>query len=407
VVFHLPYGENFIDLEVKGKRGRTFLPRDFAPLENFSEKLKQGLDSPTDCPPLSQLCKGKNEAVIIVDDNTRPPTGRMVLPHLLPYLERCGMKRFTILIAVGLHSAVPDEQIGGFFGELPACTRVLNHDPEGSLEEAAVIGGVSVKLNSLFMNAPLKIVIADVELHQIFGYGGGAKSIVPGISDKESLTHLHSLLTHPDSGPGIMEKNPVQKFLKEIYRKVGVDFAIEMVLNQKGEPLAVFAGSLERTFREAVMLVDDIYKVKVDKECDIMVVSLGGFPRDIDLYQTQKVINMTRRGLKKNGKMIIFSECRAGIGPNDFRVWLERGLKKEEVERRTKRRFSMGLHKMYLFLEGVQDKEVYLYSELPDETVRKAYLEPIGLEKARNILAGSENIGFVPYGTTTLLEKEP
>jgi nickel-dependent lactate racemase len=405
MLFHIPYGEGFIDLDAEGVTAETILPRSVGALDNLEDELSGKFKAPLDTPGLPELCHGVEKACIIVDDNTRPPTGRMVLKTLLPALRRYGVKKFEILIAIGIHAPVPPNEIGKLLGELPPEATVFNHDAEGDLQEALSIDGHPVKLNSRFMKAPLKIVVGDVELHQIFGYGGGAKSITPGISDKESLTYLHSFLTHADSGPGILEKNPVQRCLEEVYRKVPVDFSIQLVLDQNERPVSVWCGSLEGTFREAVALVDEIYRVKVPREFDIIVASLGGFPRDIDLYQTQKVINMTKRGLKPGGKMLLFSKCEGGLGPPDFRDWLEKGPTEEEVEALTREQFTMGLHKLHLFIEGIRGKHVYLHSELPDDSVKRTFLQPVDLEAAKEILQQGRNIGFVPYGTITLVEK--
>ncbi len=404
MLFHIPYGKGFLDLDIKEREGEIFLPRSLPPSKNLREELKKKLEFPLDTPPLSQLCRGKKEACIVVDDNTRPPLGKVIFPYLLPYLKEHGIEKATILIALGLHTPVKKERIEELLGKLPSWVKVKNHCIEET-REVVKIDGVSVKLNSSFLNAPLKIIIGDVELHQIFGYGGGAKSLLPGISDRESTTYIHSFLIHPDSGPGKLAENPVQKFLGKLYDKIKVDFSLQFVLNEEEEIANIFSGSLKTSFLEGKKLVDRMNKVKVEKEFDILVLSPGGFPRDIDLYQTQKVINMSFRALKKGGKMIIFSECSEGAGPSDFEKWIEKNLTGEEVERKAREKFSMGLHKLYLFFKGTRGREVFLFSSLPESIVKGVFLHPIDLNGAKSLMAKGEKIGFVPYATTTLLEK--
>ncbi|HIE43394.1 MAG TPA: nickel-dependent lactate racemase [Candidatus Omnitrophica bacterium] len=400
---HIPYGERLFELDVEGIEVNTYLPSPAHPVENFFEELLKRLNSPLDTMALSYLCKGKKEACIVVDDNTRPPTGKMVLPHLLSYLRSSGVERVTIILALGLHSPLNREQMEKLLGDLPESIRVINHNPEGELKETAIIDNIHVELNPIFLNSPLKIVIGDVELHQIFGYGGGAKSIVPGISDRKTITYLHSMLTHPNSAPGILNGNPVQQFLKKIYRKVAVDFSIHVAMNQEGRPVGIFTGSLYRTFMEGVRLVDRIYKLKVGKKLDTLIVSPGGYPRDIDLYQTQKVITMVSNALEKGGRLVIFSECKRGIGPMDFIKWLNKGLSGADVEAEINRRFSMGLHKLYLFYKGTRDRKVYLFSSLDPVSVHSAFLSPVDVKGIKRILKYGKRGGFVPYATTTLL----
>ena len=402
---HIPYGKGFIDMEIEARKGEVFLPQSLPPLRNLPEALRKKFEFPLDTPPLSRLCRGKERACIVVDDNTRPPLGKVILPHLLPYLKESGIEKVIILIALGLHTPVKEKKIEELLGRLPSWVTVRNHKPEDTIEVAR-IDGISVKLNSIFLNSPLKIIIGDVELHQIFGYGGGMKSLLPGISDRESTTYLHSFLIHPDSGPGKFIKNPVQKFLTRLYEKVVVDFSLQCVLNQEEEIVNVFSGTLKRSFIEGRKLVDRMNKIKVEEEFDMLILSPGGFPRDIDLYQTQKVINMSFSALKRDGKMLIFSECSEGLGPRDFEEWVKKGLTGEEIERKVREKFSMGLHKLYLFFQGTQGRKVYLFSSLKESTVKSVFLHPVvTLREAKSLIAKIKKVGFVPYATTTLLEK--
>ncbi len=233
---------------------------------------------------------------------------------------------------------------------------------------------------------------------------GGAKSLCPGIADRESISFLHSMLTSPDSGPGILEKNPVQKELEKLYSAVRVDFSVQLVLDPQGKPAGVFAGGLRESFLAGVKLVDEIYKIGTKERFDSILVSPGGRPRDIDLYQAQKVITMASGALKKGGNLVIFAECASGAGPAEFRKWLGMGLSESEVRERAEKEFLMGLHKLFLFSRGKEGKNVYLCSSLDDDIVRKCFIEPVNLEKARDIIKQSGKAAFVPYGTAVLLE---
>lgn len=393
----IPYGKRFIGLNAEGAKITEFLPRDFPAVKNFSEVLKEKISR-----GLCGIAGGKKTACVIIDDNTRLPTGRMVLPELTPFLRERGVEKITVLVALGLHAPLSEEELDEI--ECGLDVSAVNHDADGDLVHAADFGRVKVKLNTAFMEADLRVVIGDVELHQIFGYGGGAKSLCPGISGRESISYLHSFLTHSDSGPGILERNPVQKELKKIYSSVRVDFSVQLVLNAVGKPAGVFAGGLYESFMEGVRLVDEVYKLKPAEKFDTIIASPGGFPRDTDLYQAQKVITMSSGALKEGGNLIIFSECGSGAGPVEFKKWLDMNLSEREARERAEKEFLMGLHKLFLFSHGRQNNKVYIHSSLEDNTVRKCYLEPVSLGEAKKIISWSEKAAFVPYGTTVLLE---
>ena len=366
--------------------------------------LTEAVGHPLDTPSLSELAEGRKEVAIVVDDDTRPPYARTLLPPLLNLLRENGVRKAKVIVALGLHRPLDEERKRAVFGDLPSWVEVCNHDPYSDLSTVGKVGGRRLLINWHFLSAPLKVVIGDVELHQIFGYGGGAKSLVPGISDAEAITWLHSLLTHPMARPGVLEGNPVQEFLEEVYAKVRVDFSVQVVLNVRGKVLCANAGSLRRAFLRGVEVVDRLYKIKVEEPYDVLIASAGGHPRDVDLYQAQKVINMVRGGLRKGGRLILFSRCGDGVGPEGFARWLEGGLGKDEVERMVRRKFEMGLHKLYLFSKGTRKVDVHLYSSLNPALVRRAFLRPLErLEEVAELIDG--RAGFVPFGTVTLLEQ--
>ena len=402
--FRVPYGKDFLRLRIESREREIFHPSFLPPIPRIEETLLETLNNPRGVSPLKNLLKGRKEICIVVDDNTRPPTARLTLPVLLPYLRNAGVKKVTLLIALGLHKPLSEDKKRELLGPIPSWVEVVNHSPEDT-EEAGEINGIKIKINRIFLKSPFRMVIGDVEFHQIFGYGGGAKSLLPGIADTESITYIHSLLVHPDARPGNIENNPVQKFLKKLYSLVRVDFSLQYVLNTEEKPIKLFGGTLEDTFFQGIKWVDSLYKLKIERSLDTLVVSPGGFPRDIDLYQTQKVLTMTGEAVKKGGKIFIFSECSDGPGPEEFVKWMNRGMKKEEIEQKVKERFSMGLHKLYLFLRGIQNKEVYLYSSLSPEMVKKVFLKPVKLEEISSLIKKGERVGFVPYGTITLLER--
>ena len=115
---------------------------------------------------------------------------------------------------------------------------IVSHDPY-SRENLTYLGrtsrGADVYINSIFATADVKILIGDVEYHQLFGYGGGPKSIHPGIADAESIRLIHSLLDSPRARAGVIEGNPLQEEIREVAKMANVDFALNVVLNSKRE----------------------------------------------------------------------------------------------------------------------------------------------------------------------------
>ena len=76
----------------------------------------------------------------------------------------------------------------------------------------------------------------------------------------------------------ILTDNPVHQDMNEAAKLAKVDFIVNVVENKKGEIVKAFAGDLEQAFLEAVKLVDEMFRVTVERRADILVVSAGGYP---------------------------------------------------------------------------------------------------------------------------------
>jgi len=113
--------------------------------------------------------------------------------------------------------------------------------------------------------------------------------------------------------------------------------------------LKAFAGDLEEAFMQGVKLVDQIYKVKVDKQAGIVLVSAGGYSSDIDLYQAYKAIDSALRVVKPGGVLVVVAECRDGYGNQVFYEWMKKYQTIEEVEKQIKTNFKLGGHKASIF----------------------------------------------------------
>jgi len=93
--------------------------------------IRAAVENPVGSPALSELVKGRKKVLIITDDNTRATPCHRILPVLLDILHGQGIakKNITILIGLGTHRDMTEDEIRKKFGETIAREyRVLNHD---------------------------------------------------------------------------------------------------------------------------------------------------------------------------------------------------------------------------------------------------------------------------------------
>ncbi len=150
--------------------------------------------------------------------------------------------------------------------------------------------GNKVFVNRMFAEADVRVLLGDVGFHYYAGYGGGRKSVLPAVCGEETIKQNHAMLLHANARTGNLDDNPVHRDMTEAARLAKVDFIVNVVENKKGEIVKAFAGDLEQAFLEAVKLVDEMYRVTVDRRADIIVVSAGGYPADMNLYQAYKAL---------------------------------------------------------------------------------------------------------------------
>ena len=169
--------------------------------------------------------------------------------------------------------------------------------------------GSKVFLNRVFAEADVRILTGDVCLHYYAGYGGGRKSVLPGVSGEETIKHNHAMLLDANAKTGVLDGNPVHEDMIEAAKLAKVDFILNVVTNKKGEVVKAFAGDLEQAFSEGVKMVDEMYRITVDRRADIVVVSPGGHPADVNLFQAYKGLDNALEATKRSGVIVLAAEC--------------------------------------------------------------------------------------------------
>ena len=349
-----------------------------------------------------QSCIEAHRVTIVVPDPTRPAVHTRVLPILMPYLES---KEVTVVVATGAHSAPHAEYLAELQTLAPQA-RVAVHDCD--LSPLTRIGttrkGTPVDINSLVLEADFALGIGSVAIHPFAGFSGGPKVFVPGCASRTTITANHSLLVQKEAGPALLNGNPIYDDLMNATEFIQGAFIINEALSPQGKPLGYFAGSINAAHRGAAQLALQVAAAEIDEPYDLVIASCGGYPRDINLYQAVKALDMASLACAKGGKLILLAECREGIGSALYEQWATKPF--DEQEHMVKTAFMVGAHKAYLagrILKKLQ--QAVLVSELPRETVSAmGFIPAATLEEALELANANEckRIAAVPYGTTTL-----
>jgi len=217
------------------------------------EQIRDKVDHPIAGPTLEELAKGKQQAVIVFDDMTRPTPVKEVAPFVLDALHRAGMKREQIrfLWALGSHGAYDminaRKKLGDAIVENYA---VFNHDPfQNTVRVGRTPTGVEIWLNREFMDCDLKIGIGCITAHVHVGFGGGAKIIMPGVAGIETINQFHNQLYRDQArtGLGNFDNNIMRAECDAAGDLAGLNFKIDCLMNRRGEITNLHAGPFRAT----------------------------------------------------------------------------------------------------------------------------------------------------------------
>jgi nickel-dependent lactate racemase len=319
---------------------------------------------------------------IAVPDETRPVPLKSLLPILLrrlhaelPSLET---KAVTIVIGGGLHQPMENSAIRRILPkEVFNECRVVTHDAVHSrmLDYGMTSRGTHIKINAEFAEADFKIVIGQIDPHQFVGFTGGAKGVSIGCAAVESIEHNHSLMYDTRARVGVLEGNPVREDLNEAGEMVGIDLAINVVLDADKNVVRLLAGSPMAVLNEGAKTCAQIYGVEITHRFDIVIASCGGYPKDICLYQAQKGLNLASQAVKRGGKILLLAACPQGVGDEIYFDYVCHFATPDEVlEDFQKLKFKMGAHKAYLFGRTLVNYDVAVVSDLDPDILKRCHL---------------------------------
>ena len=411
----LPYGKTDVCIRVPARNLLgTIEPIERQGVADAKAEVERAIKEPIGSKRLSEIAKPESKVAIVVDDATRKAPSEVMLLPVLAELNAAGVKdeNITVIFGCGTHRPVKPEEATALIGaEAVKRVRTMSHDCKAA--DLVNIGttkthGIRVLINRVFAEADVKVLLGDVGFHYYAGYGGGRKSVLPAISCEETIKQNHALLLHANARTGVLEDNPVHRDMTEAARLAKVDFIVNVVENKKGEIVKAFAGDLEQAFLDAVKLVDEMYRISVDRRADIIVISAGGDPADINLYQAYKALDNALDAVKRGGVIILVAECPEGYGNQVFYDWMSRFGDLKNVEREIKRNFVLGGHKAYYLLKALQNHQIILVSSLPDYyaisifKLKTARAVNDALAEALKIAGSASRVWVMPQGSYTL-----
>jgi nickel-dependent lactate racemase len=181
-------------------------------------------------------------------------------------------------------------------------------------------------------------------------------------------------------------------------------------LNDHKEIVQVLAGQPRRVMEDGIPLARQTCQVAVPQTYSLLIVSPGGHPKDINLYQAQKGLYHASLMARPAGTLILAAACPEGAGSRSYENWVIGKKSYQEVfERFAAEGFRVGPHKAYQIARDATKVKLRFLSEMAPEFARSLLLEPISdlqeaVDEALAGLPAGERIAILPQAVKTIPE---
>lgn len=330
MLIEIPYGKEMRTIDIPEEKIIGVInPLPGDEIKDLNREVESSLSEPIGSPPLTKLIKPGAKIVIIVDDNTRPTPTRKLLEPILKVLAESGVLReqIRIIFALGAHRKLTEEEKREILGD-EIFENYQSEDHEARDRNSLIdLGKTSfqtpVVINKKVYEADLRILTGLIKPHNLAGYSGGGKAILPGVCGLETIKFNHGFksMAHPSSATGVIEGNPIREDIEELSKLLGPTFLVNVVMDYQKRICRVVSGDLIEAHRAGANFLDQIAKRRVSKPGDICICGTPD-PVDVSFYQMLNSVGapvrLRKPVINPGGTIIVAGRAHECISTGDF-----------------------------------------------------------------------------------------
>lgn len=411
---HLGYGDRSLKLDSDDRFSIVSIDASSErPLSDIEVGAK--LDSPISSAPLDELILSNDSVLIVVSDATRATASAQIVNLLVRRLIQSGVaaNQVAIIFATGIHRAVTQQEkldlITPFIAQRVRTLTHNAHDHDSMISLGLTQDGIPIEVNKALTEFSKIVVLGGINFHYFAGFTGGRKSICPGLASAKTIETTHMLALDFEHGgrrlgvgTGLLDGNAVHEACEFIAGLVQPTFGINTIVDQLNRSVSIHCGDWRLAHQVACQSYLNNHSVEIEAKRELVIVSCGGFPHDINLIQAHKALDMASHACKEGGSIILLAECRDGFGRPDFLKWFD-CANSSALAKRLVDHYEVNGQTAWALMSKAERFRVQLISNLPEEAVRKIGIEPASnLEDALRTVAGF-NTGFIlPRGAGVL-----
>ena len=160
--------------------------------------------------------------------------------------------------------------------------------------------------------------------------------------------------------------------------------------------------------RAACDLVDRMYGVPVKEKTPLVIASAGGFPKDLNFYQTIKTLSNALEVVEEDGTIILVTQSQEGFGNSDTQRQIAGFSTMVEREKDLRENFSIGAFIGYLFAESAEKYHMIVVTGMEQSDFGSAKIHVVktldqALALSRELNGGKDlRATLMPHGANTL-----
>jgi nickel-dependent lactate racemase len=174
--------------------------------------------------------------------------------------------------------------------------------------------------------------------------------------------------------------------------------------------IRALAGPPLEVMRQGIPLVRRLNQVDVPAPFDLLIVSPGGHPKDVNVYQAQKALAHAALVARAGAAILIAAECPDGSGSPAYEDWLgQPGLTSHEavLARFAREGYRIGPHKAFQISRDASRFAVRWHTAMAPARMARLLLAPApdfqaAIDDALAGLAPGSRIGVIPRANATI-----
>lgn len=389
--FHIKYGRKTIDFEIPKDNLLGVIESNIELKQTTEENIiLNALKNPIGSSELKNIVRSGEKICIVISDITRAWQKMSIfLPYIVDELSSAGIadKDITFLCATGSHRKQTIEEHNILLGEkLSKRFEIIDHDCRDK-DSLVHIGntnfGTPVSINKIAVESDHVILTGAIAFHDLVGWSGGKKSILPGIAGHSSIMANHSLSLSPNIGEGVhprvcsgnIRNNPIHEDMLEAAGLLKPSFLFNVIIGPNGKICNAVAGDYIKAHDIGRSMVEDINGIYINKRADLVIASAGGFPKDIDFYQGTKALINAKEAVKEGGSIILLAQCPEGVGHKEMEDIISSYSNNEEREKFVRQHYTISRFIGYLTAEISKKYNVVLISDVDSNLLNRINIE--------------------------------